>query len=500
MEHDVVIAGAGPVGLLLACELRLHGISTLVLERLTEPSNTIKAGSLSVRTTEALDRRGLFERLDEVQQAQLAPMLEMIKSKLPPGAEIPLDELKSRFGKGHFAGLFQLDPSKLTGPETIGGAFVPQQELERILAERAAELGADVLRGHDLTGFGQDADGVTIIAGGKDFRARWLVGCDGGRSTVRKLAGFDFPGTAPTITGHQALVELADPEKLTLGWVRTTTGLCVYGPVPGRILTVEFDGPPADRDTEVTLAELQTSLRHVSGTDVTITKVHTATRWSDNTRQAGDYRLGRVLLAGDAAHVHSPFGGQGLNTGLQDAMNLGWKLAAVARGRVGEALLDTYTSERHPVAKRVLDNTRAQVALIRPDEQTTSLRELFSELMELGEVNQYLIEMMQASEVRYPADGDHPLAGRFVPDLKLGTTRLAELLADGRGVLLDLADNPVLREGSAPWSDRVQVVTAQCPDMPDLQAVLVRPDGYAAWAAPSNEPVTTALTRWFGPS
>lgn len=232
----------------------------------------------------------------------------------------------------------------------------------------------------------------------------------------------------------------------------------VYGPVPGRILTVEFDGPPADRDAEVTLEELQASVRRVSGTDVTITGVLSATRWTDNTRQATTYRLGRVLLAGDAAHVHSPFGGQGLNLGLLDASNLGWKLAAAVRGWAPEGLLDSYTTERHPVAARALWNTRAQVALMRPDDRSTALRELFSELMDLDEVNAHLLRMMSGSDVRYGATGTHPLAGVDCPDLKLtgieGAARVADLCHQGLGLLLDLAGDAELREAAGGWDDR----------------------------------------------
>ncbi|GLZ35883.1 FAD-dependent oxidoreductase [Lentzea sp. NBRC 105346] len=470
MDYEVVIAGAGPVGLLLACELRLHGVRVVVLERLTAPSNIIKAGAISGRTAASLDRRGLTEEISKVAAAAAGTLHANVKALFSNGKVLG----------GHFAGIF-----KLTG---MGGPamMIGQPDLERILAARAAELGVEVRRGHEVTVLEQDDDGVTVDG----IRARYLVGCDGGRSSVRKLAGFDFPGTGPTITGHQAMVELADPEKLNLGWHRTPVGMYAFGPTPGRILTVEFDGPPENR--EVTLEELQASLRHVSGTDVTITKVHTATRWTDNARQVTTYRIGRVLLAGDAAHIHSPFGGQGLNTGLQDAMNLGWKLAAALRGR--DDLLDTYTAERHPVGEVVVDNTRAQVALLRPDEQTTALRELFSELLDIPEVNERISAMMQATDIRYDVGCDHPLAGRFVPDLKLGEQRLAELLRDGTPVFLDVTDDEELRKAAG----HIRVVTAECPEW--TEPVLVRPDGYAAWVGAAAEGLRDSVERWFTPT
>ena len=315
MVYDVAICGAGPVGLMLACELRLAGASVLVLERLADIDPTVKAGSINVPTSEAFYRRGMLAPLEEQQRLNLERM-RSFRQQVRPGAG-PWPAKVPRM-VGHFAGIMVgadgvdfADPAFRDAGPAAGVIGVGQQAIERILGERAAGLGADVRRCAEVTGFDADEQGVSIRFGGQSVRAGWLAGCDGGRSIVRKLAGFDFPGTDPEITGRQALVEMEGAEGLGFGWNRTDTGIYVHGPVPGRILTVEFGGPPADRDAPVSSAELQESLRRTSGTQVTITAVMSATRFTDNARQASTYRQGRVLLAGDAAHVHSPFGGAG---------------------------------------------------------------------------------------------------------------------------------------------------------------------------------------------
>ena len=411
---------------------------------------------------------------------------------------------------GHFAGLF-LDAALVDGTDpdfadrgpAASGAMITQQAVETLLGRRAAELGVEVRRGVEVTGFEADDEGVTVTAADDRIRAGWLVGCDGGRSLVRRQAGFDFPGTGPEITGHQAIVEMTGTEALRTGWNLTEGGVYVFGPAPGRILTVEFDGPPEDRDAPVTAAELQTSLRHVSGADVTITAVHSATRFTDNARQATTYRLGRVLLAGDAAHVHSPFGGQGLNLGLGDAMNLGWKLAAVARGRAPERLLDSYTTERHPIGAWVLDWSRAQVALMRPEPGARALSGVVRDLMGTVSGTTYFVKRISGLWQRYDLGHGHELAGRSAPDLLLADgTRLADHLHDGRGLLLDLAGDPELRALAQGWAGRVLLLTAACGEGPELSALLVRPDGYVAWASDQGlglNGLQTALTTWFGP-
>lgn len=511
MAYDVVVAGAGPVGLMLACELRLRGANTLVIERLTEPSKTIKAGSINVPTAEALYRRGLLPALEEVQRAGFAKMAEFMKSlggaDAPPGAAQP-----KKFG-GHFAGLWKLDPERLdpNDPDLVdspalGVVLVPQQELERVLGERAAELGVEVRRGCEVTGVTAYGGHVEVAIGGEAITASYVVGCDGGRSAVRKAAGFDFPGTDPTITGHQAICTLADPEKLQPGWNRTPYGLIVHGPTPGRVLCVDFSGAPEDRDTPVTVEELQAAVRRASGTDVTVTAIQSATRFTDNARQAATYRMGRVLLAGDAAHVHSPFGGQGLNLGIQDAVNLGWKLASVVRGEVPESLLDTYTAERHPVGARILDATRAQVALLRPDPLTTALRGVVSDLMDTHDGNTYFTKLIGGLWLNYDLGGGHPLTGHRAPDPQLvlpdGTAaRPGELCQDGSALLLDLAGSAEVQTAAEPWADRVRTVTAKASDLPGVAALLIRPDGFVAWAAADagdTSGLGGALATWFG--
>lgn len=344
MTHDVVIVGAGPVGLFLAIELATSGVKPLVLERLVEPDRTIKAASVGAVAAEALERRGLSRALDEEHRAFM---------------ELMLPALKARFGSGpvkkpggHFAAIFLIDQTLQRDPERHMRA-VPQEALEKILAARASELGIEIRRGITLEGLEQDEGHVSVQTSAGLLSAKYLVGCDGGRSRVRKLAGFEFPGTDPTITGYQAVAEFDAPEKIPKGWHRTSCGLIASA--PGRVFTVEFNGPPPHRDAPITRAEVEAAIQRVSGTDVQILSMTLATRWTDNARQATTYRRGRVFLAGDAAHVHSPLGGQGLNLGLVDAANLGWKLAAAVKGR--DQLLDSYTAERHPVAARVLENT-----------------------------------------------------------------------------------------------------------------------------------------------
>ncbi|MGV9758660.1 FAD-dependent monooxygenase [Streptomyces tricolor] len=498
-DYDVVVAGAGPVGLFLACELALGGARVLVLERLTEVDETIKAGSVNVPTAVALYRRGLLP--------ELAAVWEAVRARM--GAAGRSGEQPPKFA-GHFAGIM-LDPDLFDGSDPVwadlgpvGGAglVVPQAELERILSRRAERLGVALRRGVELTGFDADDTGVTVHTGEGGVRAGWLAGCDGGRSTVRKLAGFHFPGTDPEITGYQAVVRLTGAERLGQGWQTTEAGTYVHGPFPGRVLTAEFDGPPADRSAPVTAAELEASLRRVSGVpEVTVTEVVTATRFTDNARQAADYRKGRVLLAGDAAHVHAPFGGQGLNLGIGDALNLGWKLAAVARGRAPEALLDTYTAERHPIGARVLDWTRAQIALMRPDPHARALRTIVTDLATTTSGTTYLVNRISGVRQRYDLPGDHPLTGASAPDLPLADgTRLGEHLHTGRALLLDLSDDAKLRARAEGYDDRLDVVTTTSPDRPGLRALLIRPDGFVAWATDTAgaSGLRESLEHWLG--
>jgi 2-polyprenyl-6-methoxyphenol hydroxylase-like FAD-dependent oxidoreductase len=495
---DVLIAGAGLTGLMLAIELTIAGARVAVFERLAEPDETIKAGGLGALAGEALERRGLGHAMDAEEQTASESMRAMTKQL--GAASSPAMQWK-KFG-GHFAGLALIDQTRQREPERRFRG-VRQQALERMLGERIRALGVDVRRRHEVAGFREVGDGIEVDVRGPDslftMKAAYLVGCDGGRSTVRKLAGFEFPGTDPTLTGYQAIVELDHPERLLpLGWRRTAKGILAYGPIPGRIFMAEFDGPPPDRNAPITVEEVQARLRRVSGADVTITAMKTATRFTDNARQATTYRLGRVLLAGDAAHVHSPFGGQGLNLGILDAVNLGWKLAAVVCGRAPAGLLDTYTAERHPVAARVLANTRAQVALMRTDELTTALREIVAEIMSLDEGNRFFGEMISGITARYALGGTHPLVGRLCGNLALnldeGEIDLFSLMSRGHAVLVDAGIGAAANIAAA-WGPHVQIVRAR-----GGSSLFVRPDGCSAWACDDGnvDDLAAALTKWLG--
>ncbi|GAA2608000.1 FAD-dependent monooxygenase [Paractinoplanes durhamensis] len=484
MDYDVVVAGAGPVGLMVASELALRGIRVLVAERLTEPDLTIKAGAINVPTAEALDRRGLVPRIRAAQAAQMEQIKKFMAAR--GGGAMPP---RPRF-LGHFGAIW-LEAGNLRGDDDpwaeLGPAgqiaMLSQADLEAVLAAHAVEWGVEIRRGVALTGFTSAIDGVRVTLGDSEVETSWLVGADGGRSLVRKLAGFDFPGTDPRITGHQALLTMTGDDDLKPGWNVTDTGVYVSGPIPGRVLTVEFDGPPAERDTPITAAELTASILAVSGVRVTIDKVISATRFTDNARQATDYRRGRVLLAGDAAHVHSPFGGQGLNLGMGDAMNLGWKLAAEIQGWAPDGLLDSYTAERHPIGAWVLDWNRAQVEIMQPSPYNRAIRAVVADLAATHDGTTYFGTSIAGLRQRYDLGSDHPMVGRSAPELVLADgTRLAAALHDGRAVLV--GDFPVA-------DDRLRVVTADTPGM------LVRPDGIVAWVEGDGE-LDEALHRWFG--
>jgi 2-polyprenyl-6-methoxyphenol hydroxylase-like FAD-dependent oxidoreductase len=513
MTYDVLIAGGGPVGLFLACELRLAGVSVLLLEKNESSSTPLKSGWMGARglnfpSTEAFYRRGL---LDEVKAASFGWMGDR-----RPGMEFTGDGKVAaptpppqRFA-GHFAGIM-LDASKmdmsnqewvLPGP-SAGGGMVSLEAIEQVLARRAKELGAEIRFGCEVTGFTEGADGVQVQTTCGEFEAKWLLGCDGGRSIVRKIAGFEFEGTEPELTGYMALVEFEDVDKLALGFNLTQYGMYTHGPAPGRIGVVDFDGGQFDRTSEITLENLQQMLRHVSGTKVTLKSVQVATSYTDRARQATTYRKGRVLLAGDAAHVHSPFGGQGMNTGLGDAMNLGWKLAATIKGWAPEGLLDTYTAERYPVGEWVLNWTRAQVAIIRPDPHARAIAGVVRDLIATKEGTNYFIEKISGISMRYDlGGGGHPLIGRSASDFELEDgRRLGALLRDGRGVLLDFTANEALSSLCDGLQDRLQYVAARAKEEKGLAALLVRPDGFVAWASSGEVDVAVvgqSIPRWFG--
>ncbi|MEU4391448.1 FAD-dependent monooxygenase [Kribbella sp. NPDC023855] len=504
MLQDVVIAGAGPNGLMLACELRLAGLRPIVLERLPERSTEPRANGLVGQVVRMLDRRGLYERLAG-EDGPPEPVAGFVFGALP----LQLDVLDD-------------NPLYLLG--------VPQVRIEEVLQERALELGVEIRRGHELVGLSQTADAVTAqIAGPEgeyEVQARYFVGADGGRSLTRKLVGIDFPGVIQdrmvSRTASVAVPEgWVDPATLALtvpGFgvippfrhLRTERGLFVFAPFPGRapaMSTGEWDSPA---DGPVTLAEVQESAERVLGASLPLSPPevdgpHILRRIAGgNSRLAERFREGRVLLVGDAAHVHSAIGGPGLNLGLQDAINLGWKLAGEIQGWAPEGLLDSYEAERRPVGKRVVMHTQAQAALIAPGSEVTALRELFTELLGYPRNVQHLADLMSGADIRY-FDGAHPLVGRWAPDLVLdrgdGPVRLASVTRAGRAVLLDFSGDSFFA-GEA-LSDRVEIVAASTDTPGAPLAMLLRPDGYVAWAADSTgdaerEGLRAAAGRWFG--
>ncbi|MER6950715.1 FAD-dependent monooxygenase [Nonomuraea sp. NPDC000554] len=506
MDYDVVVAGAGPVGLLLACELRLGGARVLVLEREAD-TPPAKFGSMGARavnapSVHALHLRGLLPAVEKAAIMWIGAIPEIPEPTTGERPEIFV---------GHFAGIdIRADRLRPPGPgeEFLGAGVISQGDLEAVFGDRASALGAEVRRGVALTGLDTDADGIIVRTGRGDVRTAWLVGADGGRSTVRGLAGFDFPGVDPVFTGRQAIVDLDDPGKLTAGGWQPgengsyTLGGWADGDGPLRVHTVEYDAPPSDRDAPVTAEEMQASLRRVSGTDVRVTRVHVGTRYADTTRQATTYRRGRVLLCGDAAHVHSPAGGQGMNLGIGDAINLGWKLALVARGAAPDPLLDTYTAERHPIGAWVQRWSMAQTALSTArGPRADALREVMSDLLDTPDGATHVVSMIGGNWQRYDLPGSHPLIGRRVPVLPLddGTT-LSGHFRDGRAVLLDAGTGAAATAEA--WCDRVTVVTARPTAYPDQpMAALVRPDGHVAWVALGETDgvgLRAALTAWLG--
>ena len=504
--YDVVIAGAGPVGLLLACELRLADLSVLVVEQAEEARSPLKRlpfgmRGLSAPSIEGLYRRGLLNGIAMPQRTS-----HDSGSRSTPAAAHWLQQ--QRRPGGHFAGIqFYYDDIDTTKwqyrlPSPAGASMAVEMEhLETVLGERASALGCEIRRGLKVEDFEQSGEDVTIRADGETFRGRWLVGCDGGRSTVRKVGGFEFVGTDPEFTGYSVEVEMADPDELRPGRHYTPAGMYTYAR-PGTIAMVEFDGGAFHRTQPLTLEHVQAVLRRVCGTDVTVTALKLAATWTDRAYQATAYRRGRVLLAGDAAHIHSPLGGQGLNLGLGDAMNLGWKLAATIRGDAPAGLLDSYLSERHPVGAQVLDWSRAQVALMRPTRSTRALEAIIRDLVATRDGATYFAERVWGVSLRYDLGGSHPLVGRSVPDFELvDGTRLGELLRKGAGLLLDLDARSPLRALASRWRDRIIYVASDVRDRLGLNAVLVRPDGFVAWASegiPNHEGAAQAAARWFG--
>ena len=469
---DVIVAGAGPTGLMLACELRLHGVQVLVLEREPEPSPVVRALGIHVRSIEVLDQRGLLDRF------------------LAHGTRHPL--------AGFFAGIAKPAPPSLdtSHPYVLG---IPQPIIERLLAERAAELGASIRRGCELVGLEQAEDGVNVeLADGSRLRSRYLAGCDGGRSTVRKLSGVAFPGEpsrVDTLLGEMKLEGSRDAVIAAMSEVRKVHKRFGIMPLDDDLYRVVVPAAQVatDRATPPDLETFRQQLRAVAGNDFGAHSPRWLSRFGDATRQAERYRTGRVLLAGDAAHVHPPVGGQGLNLGLQDAFNLGWKLAAAIAGWAPPDLLDSYHRERHPVAAEVLDNTRAQMLLISDEPGPQSVRRLLAELMEIEAVNRLLIEKIIATAIRYDFGDGHPLLGRRLRDIALSNGRLYPRMHGGRGLLLDRTG----RLSVAGWSDRVDPIVDRDAAL-GAPALLLRPDGHVAWVGEDVQDLRTQLRRWFG--
>ena len=484
-SHAVVIAGGGPTGLMLAGELALAEIDVAIVER--RPNQDLagsRAGGLHSRTIEVLDQRGIAERF-------------LSKGKVMQVAGFAMNPLDiSDFPTRHNYGL-----------------SLWQADIERTLAAWVDELAVPIHRGREVTGFAQDESGVEVnLSDGGSLRAKYLVGCDGGRSLIRKKAGIDFVGWDPSVS--YLIAEASMTGQPEWGIRHGDRGINALGKLDdGRRVRIVLIEPNVMYGDNPTLDDLRAGLTAVYGTDYGVHEVTWLSRFTDMTRQAAAYRVGRVLLAGDAAHVHSPAGGQGLNIGVQDAVNLGWKLAQVVKGATPESLLDTYQSERHPIAARVLKSTMAQTALNRGDERTKALRETISDLLQMDEPRKRYAAMMSGLDIHYDVGPGHPLLGRRMPDLELltesGPRRVYGLLHEARPALLNFGDPDAL--DIAPWADRVQRIDARYAGVWELPllgavaaptAVLIRPDGYVAWAAadaPMHAGLPSALTTWFGP-
>ena len=483
-DHAVVIAGGGPTGLMLAAELALAEVDVAIVERRADQALVgMRAGGLHARSIEILDQRGVADRfLREGQVTQLAGFA---------WTRLDISDLPTR----HAYGL-----------------ALRQSHIERILADWVGELAVPIYRNFEVTGFVQDETGVNVaLSGGETLRANYLVGCDGGRSLVRKTAGIDFVGSGPTLSNLMAEVEMSEAPA----WGLRHDALGFHGlskTESGRVLVVVTEAT-LDRSGEPTLSDLSEALVAVYGNDSGLKNPAWIARFTDAARQAASYRRGRVLLAGDAAHIHHSVGGQGLNTGLQDAVNLGWKLAQVVKGTAPGSLLDSYHAERHPVAARVLRNTMAQIALLRRgDDSLKAAREVVSDLLGMDEPRKRFAAMMSGLDIRYDLGEGHPQLGRRMPDLDLvtpgGSQRLFTLLQGARPLLLNF-DKPGCI-AIAPWADRVGVVDTsyQGPwELPAIgpvaapEAVLVRPDGHVAWTGDARQRgLEDVLTLWFGPA
>lgn len=485
MEPPVVIVGAGPTGLMLAGELGLAGANVVVLERLPKPTGESRGLGFGPRTMEIFEQRGLIADFGEFTTSSA----------------------------GHFGGL-PLDFSVFDGAHfSVNG--VPQSRTERVLTNWLTRLGVEIRRGVEVTGLDADDEGVTVHTTTEDgsdrLRASYLVGCDGGRSTVRTLAGFTWEGTEPTLEMYLADVAGCAIEPRPIGQ-QVPGGMAMAGPLGNgvdRVIACELGNEPSGRTSPPTFAEVAAAWERLTGEHIADGDPIWVSRFTDASKQAVEYRRGRVLLAGDAAHVCLPAGGQGMNTGVQDAANLGWKLAAQAGGWAPEGLLDTYHTERHPVGQRLLTNTQAQAMLNLGGDATRPMRTVLSELIAHEEVARHLAGMVSGLDIRYDTGSTGgPLLGGRAPHVPLivdgAKSGTAELLHAGRGVLLTLTGDPAPCETAEGWTDRVSAVAAVPPDTASHaalgmeDALLIRPDGHVMWTSSADEPLTDALTRWFG--
>jgi bifunctional hydroxylase/dehydrase len=487
MDADVIVVGAGPAGLMLAGELRLCNVAVIVLDRLAEPMRQSRALGFSARVIEEFDQRGLLPRFGELQT-------------------IPI---------GHFGGL-PLDYRVLEGC-SYGARGKPQSLTESVLTDRAVGLGAELRRGHEVTGLEPDSEGVSVEvttpAGTQRLRARYVVGCDGGRSTVRRLAGIDFPGTEPTL--EMWLADVAGCElRPRFSGERVPGGMVMVlpmGPRVNRVVLYERKAKLRRTQDPPTFTRVADAWQRLTGEDIHGGKSLWVGWFTDSSRQASQYRQGRIFLAGDAAHIHMPIGGQGISAGIGDAVNLGWKLAAEIAGHAPPGLLDTYHTERHPVGARVLANTLAQRTLYLSGDEIEPMRAVLAELLDSPAVRRHLAGMVSGLDIRYDVgDGEHPLLGQRVPNVELvteeGKTSTFARLHAARGVLFDLADDARVRDAAAGWASRVDIVTPVPQGdagtaLDGTTALLVRPDGYVAWAGTpeqGHDGLPAALTRWFG--
>jgi bifunctional hydroxylase/dehydrase len=484
MKTNVIIVGAGPVGLMLAGELRLGGASVVVLEKRTTPSGESRGLGFTARATEIFEQRGLLQRFGHVELSR----------------------------QGHFGGI-PMDFGVLDGAH-FGARGVPQYQIEHMLEQWATELGASVLRGHEVVGVAQTGDGVVVVAQGPDgsgeHAADYLVGCDGGRSTIRHLGEFEFPGSDATREMYLADVVGRKIRPRFIG-ERVPGGMVMSAPLEGdvdRIIVCENGTQPQD-GRALTFAEVADAWQRLTGESLHGAQTRWVSAFTDAARQVTEYRRGAILLAGDAAHIHLPAGGQGLSVGVQDAVNLGWKLAAAVQGWAPDGLLDSYHTERHPVGARVLRNTLAQGILYLSGAEIEPLRTVMSELIAISDVGRHLAGMVSGLDIRYDVGATgHPLLGARMPDLEIeladgGRQRVARTLHAARGVLISPDLDAEVAGAADGWRDRIDLVRARIsPQSADGQAgaesVLLRPDGHVVWAAPGGGELADALRRWFG--